>query len=275
MTRRRTGSVAWVHLVQALAAREGVEALGLSARRVASLLGVAPSAVSQYLSGQRVEQGFVAYATNERARAIARRTIEQLIEAVENGHEATRVVLEGAASLAELPVERDPRSDLPVGTRDRVPSAELRALARWLRRRVKAEQVAVAQCMRLAQRARDELTRSILRQIASDSLRHAEIVASLAPYIDRGVANAFASGVTRREIEGLIESERRAESQADTPATRPLQGTMAILIASMEADERKHAELLRSLLATGFRDEAGPAGALPRGRSVTTGAGRR
>jgi uncharacterized protein len=113
--------------------------------------------------------------------------------------------------------------------------------------------VAVAQCMRLAQRAGDELTRSILRQIASDSLRHAEIVASLAPYIERGVSGSYAAGITRKEVEALIQSERRAESQADSQVARHLQGTMAILIASMEADERKHADLLRGLLTSGFR----------------------
>jgi len=129
----------------------------------------------------------------------------------------------------------------------------MRQLAKWLRLRVRAEQVAVTQCMRLAQRARDELTRTILRQIASDSLRHAEIVASLAGYIDRGVSGAFASGITRKEVEALIESERKAEAQADSELARHLQGTMAILVASMEADERKHAELLRGLLISGFR----------------------
>jgi hypothetical protein len=107
--------------------------------------------------------------------------------------------------------------------------------------------------MRLAQRARDELTRALLRQIASDSLRHAEIVASLVPYIDRGVSTAFASGITRKEVEALIEGERNAEAQADSASARHLHGTMAILIASMEADERKHADLLRSLLTAGFR----------------------
>ena len=253
MPRERTTTVSWVQLLQALAAREGVEELGLSARRVAGLLGLAPSAVSQYLSGKRAERGFLAYASNDRARAIARSTVEGLVAAHEAGRPPTRVILEGATALSELPAtpeRRGPRAaPLPVaGT-----SPQLRQLAKWMRQRVKAEQVAVAQCMRLAQRARDELTRALLRQIASDSLRHAEIVASLAPYIDRGVSEAFASGITRKEVEALIEGERRAEAQADSSSTGHLRGTMAILIASMEADERKHAELLRGLLDAGFR----------------------
>ena len=253
MTRKRTASTTWVHLLQALAAREAVEQLGLSSRRIADLLGLAPSAVSQYLSGKRVERRFLAYSSNERARAIARRTVESLIEAQEVGHSLPRVVLEGAAALSELPEPSERRPAAPRALVEAGSAPELRRLAKWLRQRVKAEQVAVTQCMRLAQRARDELTRALLRQIASDSLRHAEIVTSLAPYIDRGVSGAYASGITRKEVEALIEGERRAEAQADSGSARHLGGTMAILIASMEADERKHADLLRGLLETGFR----------------------
>ncbi len=243
----------WVHLLQALAAREGVEQLGLSSRRIAELLGLAPSAVSQYLSGKRVERGFLVYAANERARAIARRTVEGLIEAQEAGRGPTRLVLEGAVALSELPDAPERHGRSSPATPESDTASRLRQLSKWLRQRVKAEQVAVTQCMRLAQRARDELTRALLRQIASDSLRHAEIVASLVPYIDRGVSGAYASGITRKEIEALIEGERRAEEQADSQSARHLQGTMAILIASMEADERKHADLLRGLLDSGFR----------------------
>jgi hypothetical protein len=106
--------------------------------------------------------------------------------------------------------------------------------------------------MRLAQKARDELTRAIFRQIASDSLRHAEIVASLSTYLDRGVARAAASGVTPEEVAALMEAERRAEARADAESAQHLGGTMSLLIASMEADERKHAELLEGLLRSGF-----------------------
>ncbi len=253
MSNSRTASITWVYLLQALAAREGVEHLGLSSRRVAELLGLAPSAVSQYLSGKRVGNRFLAYATDERAQAIARRTVEGLIEAQEAGRSPTRLVLEGSVALSELPDAAGRRTGSSARRAESSNSPQLRKLSRWIRDRVKAEQIAVTQCMRLAHRARDELTRAILRQIASDSLRHAEIVASLAPYIDRGVSGAYASGITRQEIEALIEGERRAEAQADADSAKQLKGTMAILIASMEADERKHTELLRGLLASGFR----------------------
>lgn len=235
-------------------AREGVEELGLSSRRVAELLGIAPSAVSQYLSGKRLGERFLRVSTDNAARAIAREALEGLVRANEEGRGPTRAILEHAAALAEA-AEGPRRGSVLAPVRSaRRPATDLRQLAKWIRSRVKAEQVAVTECMRLAQRARDELSRAILRQIASDSLRHAEIVSSLAPYVDRGVTAAFAAGITRKEIEALIEGERRAEAQADTELAHHLSGTMAILVASMEADERKHTELLRGLLREGFRD---------------------
>jgi hypothetical protein len=216
------------------------------------MLGLAPSAISQYLSGRRVKGLFAEYSSNEEAVGIARKVAEQLAEPTTGADSRIRILLAGAGALSEMTgtAGRSPehRSSAEPGSRPGPP----RSTAKWLRRRVRAEQAAVTMCMRLAQRARDELTRAILRQIASDSLRHAEIVASLAPYLDRGITEAHASGITRKEIEVLIEGERRAEAGADVVTAGDLGGTMRLLIASMEADERKHTDLLQGLLDSGF-----------------------
>jgi predicted transcriptional regulator len=248
----RRGPVSWVQLLQALVSREGVEQAGLSARRVAELLGIAPSAVSQYLSGRRLGARFLEYSTDERARTVARDALERMAEAQREGRRSTKILLEAAGALSELAVRSEERGDPRRPRGEGSGSSQVRQLARWVRLRVKAEQVAVSQCMRLAQRARDEPTRALLRQIASDSLRHAEIVASLAPYLDRGVSGTFAAGITRQDVERLIEAERIAESSAGPNPTQRLRGTMAILVGSMEADERKHTALLRALLDSGF-----------------------
>ena len=238
--------------MQALVARELVEGLGVTNTRAAKVLGLAPSAISQYLSGRRVKGLFAEYSSNEEAVGIARKVAVQLAEPTTGADSRIRILLDGAGALSEMTgtAGRVPerRSSGVPGSRPGPP----RNTAKWLRRRVRAEQAAVTMCMRLAQRARDELTRAILRQIASDSLRHAEIVASLAPYLDRGITEAHASGITPKEIEVLIEGERRAEAGADVVTAGDLGGTMRLLIASMEADERKHTDLLRGLLDSGF-----------------------
>jgi uncharacterized protein len=253
----------WVQLFQALVARELVEGLGTSLRRTAELLGIAPSAISQYLSGKRLSSRFAAHAVEDRDRRLAREVAERLLAERRTPMERTGLLLEGARALSIGPPRRTTR-----GARRAAPEASLlspgeaRELVHWLRERVRSEQAAVAGCMQLAQRARDELTRAIFRQIASDSLRHAEIVASLASYLERGVERTSTTGVTREDIERLIDAERDAESGPQPAGVRRLGGTMGVLLQSMGADERKHDEILARLLeieAAGRSEADGPA----------------
>ncbi len=240
----------WVQAIQGLVARELVEEVGLSGRRAAELLGVAPSAVSQYLSGRRLRTLFPALGARAEARRIARDLARRLVDLPIGSAAPPRLLLEAAAELAErtgAPVPPHAKGD---GEPEVVPDREL---IRALRLRVRGEQAAVTSCMQLAQRARDELTRAILRQIASDSLRHAEIVAALAAHLDRGTAATYASGITRRDVDRLIRKERAAE-EGGRDFSRLLGGTMGVLAASMEADERKHDQLLNGLLSSGFAE---------------------
>ncbi|MGB6441823.1 MAG: hypothetical protein WBF81_00800, partial [Thermoplasmata archaeon] len=198
-----------VQVMQALVARELVEGFGLPERQAAILLGIVPSSVSQYLSGKRLGPTLSAYLGNDEARRIARRTAQQLMA----GSVGSRVVLEAAITLSERfgpaapPSASSPKDGLSPELRRKVPG--------WLRNRIAGEQNAVAECMRLAQRSRDELTRALFRQIASDSLRHAEIVASLAAYLDRGVSSSAPTGISRADVEHLIRREHEAEATSE------------------------------------------------------------
>jgi uncharacterized protein len=115
----------------------------------------------------------------------------------------------------------------------------------------------VAECMRLAQRSRDELTRALFRQIASDSLRHAEIVASLASYLDRGVASSSPTGISRADVEQLIQREHEAEETSEVDLAPHLDGMMRVLWESMESDEHKHERLLQLLLEAELAGDRG------------------
>jgi uncharacterized protein len=242
--------VVWVQVMQAMIARELVESFGLPERQAARLLGIVPSSVSQYLSGKRLGPTIAAYLGNEAARRIARRTAQELM----TGPPEPRVVLEASIALGRLyrteagGGRRRVRPAPPPPVRDETPQ--------WLRQRIAGEQNAVAECMRLAQRSRDELTRALFRQIASDSLRHAEIVASIAAYLDRSVSTSVPTGITRADVKDLIDREHAAEASGGADLGRQLGGVMRILWDSMEADERKHEMLLQRLLASGLSDGA-------------------
>ena len=246
MAESTTSPVVWVQVMQALVARELVEGFGLSERQAAVLLGIVPSSVSQYLSGKRLGPTLSAYLGDDEALRIAHRSAQQLMA----GSAGARTVLEASIALGE---RVPPKARTPAETTNDTLSPELRRkIPGWLRDRIAGEQNAVAECMRLAQRSRDELTRALFRQIASDSLRHAEIVASLAAYLDRGVASSAPTGITRADVEALIQKEHEAEATSEIELGPELGGMMRILWESMESDERKHERLLELLLEAGL-----------------------
>jgi uncharacterized protein len=248
MAATATSPVVWVQVMQALVARELVEGFGLPERQAAALLGIVPSSVSQYLSGKRLGPRLARYLDNEAARRLARGTAQQLM-ATPGG---SQVVLEAAIALEGLyGPSGGARSS---GPGPATAPAVRREAPRWLRNRIVGEQNAVAECMRLAQRSRDELTRALFRQIASDSLRHAEIVASLAAYLDRGVTSSIPTGITREDVEDLIEREHEAEENSGNDLGPDLGGVMRVLWNSMVADEQKHERLLQELLQAGLTD---------------------
>ncbi len=238
-----------VQLMQALVARALVDEFGLSERRAAALLGVVPSSVSQYRSGKRLGSAVARSVDSDRDRRVARQTAQRLVAGADPG----RTVLEAALSLSATGGDASTDSTIAAGRRT--------AIVRELRRRVAGEQQAVTECMRLAQRARDELTRALFRQIASDSLRHAEIAGSIASFLDRGIGSVAPSGVTRADVERLIQREHAAEATGTTDLKSQLGGLMRILWESMEADEAKHDRLLTLVLAAGKADGEEPTGA--------------
>ncbi len=233
----------WVQLTQALVARELVEGLGLAEREAAVRLGIAPSAVSQYLSGKRLGPNVRRHVRDEAARQIARRAAQRLASDAEPA-DYLAILLEASVAIAR---RREP--DGGGGASAARPDADAGAadLARWVRARIQGEQVAVAECMRLARRSRDELTRALFRQIASDSLRHAEIAAALGTYFERGISKTQPSGISAADVDRLLAREHAAEAATGPDPGQAVGGVMALLWESMEADERKHEVLLARL----------------------------
>ncbi|MCI4324751.1 MAG: hypothetical protein L3K00_02540 [Thermoplasmata archaeon] len=245
----------WVQVAQGLIARELVEGFGLSERQAAEALGLVPSAVSQYLSGKRLRGALTAFESDERVRGVVRKAAQRLVTA-KGSHTATAALLETAMELSGTTGKRrrggSPTEPSSAQTR--------RGDAAWIHHRIAGEQAAVTECMRLAQRSRDELTRAVFRQIASDSLRHAEIVAALAAYLDRGISRTVPSGITRADVRRLIAREHAAEeSSAGDPGER-FGGVMRILWESMVSDERKHDRLLDLLLRSEFPSDPASGG---------------
>ncbi len=195
----------------------------------ARALGVSPATVTQYLKGRTGKLELL-----RRDPALWSR-IEVFSEEVAKG------IRFGLTRSWREEVE-----ELAMGLmRERKVSGQQRPLDEAVRlrilKRIELEERSAAKALELASRSEDPLLSMLLRQIASDSMRHADILTSLLRAIEDGPSTSARDyGVLREmlEFEGEAESESLSELiKSDDPLVRAL-------LMSVDLDERKHEALL-------------------------------
>lgn len=214
--------------VRALVARELVSR-GLSVNETARLLGLTPAAISMYLSGKRGGELVEELAGDERVMSLVRSHCEVILDMAKRGARQPVDLTEVAKVVANIISQREPKAQLE----------------EIIRERIKLEQMTAGRAMAYSYKSRNPLMRSLFMQIATDSLRHAEILTAILDYL-AGRLKAEELGISVEELEALAEEEfSMRESIAelykvDDPVVRAL-------ILSIELDEQKHYQLVKSL----------------------------
>jgi hypothetical protein len=234
-------------------AKRLVNQRGFTRREAATLLGLTPAAVTQYLRGRRAESTVAQLERSPEMVIALEELLEELIARRDRGQLADphTLIVDGAYKLLTLRAKERAPSRRPRGA-PVIPAALRLRQEQWiatLRRRLAAEQAAARRSMEFALRTQNELSKTLFRQIASDSLRHADIAASLIAYLGKGGAlTRQAERPDPRELEAMIREEESAE-EAELEGLRELQDpNVRLLVDSIEADERKHTLLLRGFL---------------------------
>ncbi|MEM0370214.1 MAG: transcriptional regulator [Pyrobaculum sp.] len=214
--------------VRALMAKELV-ARGLSVNETARLLGLTPAAVSMYISGKRGGELAEELARDERVMALIKSHGEVILDMAKRGSRQPVDLTELAKVVANITARRDSKFELE----------------EVIKERIKLEQATAGRAMAYSYKTRNPLMRTLFMQIASDSLRHAEILTAILDYL-AGRLKSEDLGVSMEELEALAEEEfSMRESIAelykvDDPVVRAL-------ILSIELDEQKHYQLVKSL----------------------------
>ncbi|MEM4648602.1 MAG: hypothetical protein QXK09_01305, partial [Nitrososphaerota archaeon] len=127
-------------------------------------------------------------------------------------------------------------------------SGETARILEFLRRRVQAEQESAEEFMRAAISLRDDLARMIFRALASDCLRHADILMTLISAIEGGGAIDL-SQLRRVDVETLLRKEEEAhiESLEEVEELLP-RGFSTLLVEFIKSDEEKHSKVLRMIM---------------------------
>ncbi len=214
--------------VRSLLARELVER-GLSVNETARLLGLTPAAVSMYLSGKRGGEYVQELARDDRVMALVKSHAELFIDAAKKGVRGPIDVTELAKVVANILAQRGSSA----------------ALEEVIKERIRLEQETATRAMAYSYKVRNPLVRSLFMQIAADSLRHAEILTMILDYLG-GRLKAEDVDVSGEELEMLAQEESAMrESIADLYKLGD--PVLRALILSIELDEQKHYQLIRTL----------------------------
>ncbi|GBC68725.1 hypothetical protein HRbin01_00409 [archaeon HR01] len=218
-----------------------VNTLGMKRSDVARVLGVTSQAVSQYVRGRRASSTDY-LEKDEKVSALLKDFAKKV--AVRGQPIRQTELLDLAYEISTLL-----RATGVVRTTDE----EKRELAlRILRGRLQAEHEAAELFMSEAIKSSDDLVRLLFRQIASDSIRHADIIMAVISVVERGISHYVLPDSGR--LRQLLTLEEQSHGQ-DLKKIKELidNHVVKILIDSVDADEAKHDMILQTLIGLGER----------------------
>jgi len=212
-----------------------VEKYGLKKSVVAQVIGVSPSAVTQYLEGRRGSRRSEAKLEGELdslAENIARKVELGLLEAAKSELQSF------LNQLISPRIERAMRLEI----------TGLEEAVRSLKARMVLEEEAARKALELSSKVTSPLAKLLLKQMAVDSLRHADIISmvtlSLTSDVGSSISASDASLISQMAVfESKAEEQKLSEMPISTIST-----IVKALLLSIDMDEEKHELLLRVAL---------------------------
>jgi predicted transcriptional regulator/bacterioferritin (cytochrome b1) len=211
---------------------------GFRVKDISKALGITPAAVSQYVKGRRGRglkdlDKFGSMLTGLLEKTA--RMIRSGTGSVEMGELVDVVYQISAASSGQEILE------------SRVRKSEHVESIRLLRERLRLELVAAQRCLELTNRIDDEYSKMLLRMIASDSLRHADVVSQIISWLETGRATKF-QPPDLSFLKGMLEIEDKASESSLKEKIEIPHPVAKVLLDSIDMDEEKHERILSQLL---------------------------
>ena len=217
-----------------------VNELGKSNKEVSTALGITPSAVSQYTKGKRgTSLRKVADELKGFDKAITETSIMigELIE-INEYERCQGAVLKIAQELAGISPEGSKAVSV---SKEKNSNVEIKSV---LAERIKREHDSAMYFLGIAQGSSSYFARILFRQIATDSLRHADIVQALLERVDKPLSGEFGK-ISIEVVDRLLEKARKhKEISIDDIKTR-LGPEAGLLIESIEMDDKEQITLLK------------------------------
>ncbi|MCS7132636.1 MAG: hypothetical protein NZ918_02800 [Aigarchaeota archaeon] len=227
--------------VRAVLAKRLATEHGYGNKKIAEALGLSLPAVTLYLKGRRAFHISKELLKNERAM----KYIDGLIEKIKTKGPLTHAELYDAAFNIIGTLQAGVKS---AERRPEPEDAEVAPLLKSLKERIQAEQESAEEFMRAAVELKSDFMRMIFRILASDCIRHADIIMTVVSAIEEERMIQVDKFAIKR-LNTLVEKEEKAHLQSLDGVKHLLpSGLITVLIELIEDDERKHSKILKKIM---------------------------
>ncbi len=231
--------------IRAMVAEELVLRRGYSRKVVADKLRLTPAAISQYLNKVRAQSVAGKIRGSDQLMAV----ISRLANSVSSPDSDIETIgypmlLEAASRLTELfEAEKTGKGKSP--RLNSVPDIDI------LNEQIELEQNDASKFLELATRTKNQMAKAFYRQIASDSVRHAELLSEVVSYLEKpkiGRPEDNTVEQSAEELAALIEDEEVHVREALDTLKNTKDPVVQLVLASIQMDEDKHERLLQRLI---------------------------
>ncbi len=220
---------------------------GFQVREIALALNVTPAAVTQYLKHKRG------------ANLLSVESIDHLIGPLSD--KAARLVRSGAGGIRAVELLETARQVMVMNEGRRIVSSESEDPGRHkslelLRERLQLELGAAENYLELANKTTDDHTKLLLRLIASDSIRHSDIVSQVLSWLETEKGRGFEipGEDLLKSMLALEDSAREANLRESVTVDHPV---ARLLLEWIDMDEAKHGKMVTRMMAMGKRRTVG------------------
>jgi predicted transcriptional regulator len=210
---------------------------GLRVKEIAAALNTTPAAVVQYLKGKRGRLVARPAQVDRTIDALADKVLQRIRSGVREGvrmpelmEAADQIIIASKGSkILEETTQKNERQVVDV-----------------LRQRLELELRASERCLESAVKFDDQYSKLLLRMIAADSMRHADVVSQIISWTE--LADEPTLSVPKKEfLEAIMRIEDKAGERSLRDTVKISHPVAKLLLEWIDADEKKHERIIGKL----------------------------
>ncbi len=211
---------------------------GLRVTEIAAALNTTPAAVVQYLKGKRGRLISRPAQVDRTIDALAERVLQRVRSGVREGvgmpelmEAADQIIIASKGTkMLEEPTQRREKQIVEV-----------------LRQRLELELRASERCLESAMKFDDQYSKLLLRMIAADSMRHADVVSQIISWTE--LPRESTLNVPKKEfLDAILQIEDKAGEQSLKDAVKISHPVARLLLEWIDADEKKHERIISKMV---------------------------